>query len=365
MLYAAWPQVCGDLASTRRDAAVFLDKLEGVWADTSRQNWAAKWIEIGDAQCFLCDLNLKKEALTEAAEAWLSALTAFEVARRLIDEDDELREEVSAKVESGIQRFGSSLKPKVERVPFACVDQGEFEAYYLPAAQSDEGSPAVICISREEESRATLLGRLWPVVIGRGISLLVVSHDDFSDHSPGQSESFLSYCVDLLSARPDVDATRIGVYGEGLSAILATDFAVFDQRISAAVCDGGLWKWASTMASIGWMAGTADIVDEDVLSIRRLRLARQLKCPVLVVAGGRGVVSESEAINLQADCAAARIDLELAVSRVTQTPTGEIENFVTSDDRIFTWLQRRLAATQFEPLAAAIELKDLANTVNV
>ncbi|WP_407121302.1 hypothetical protein [Bradyrhizobium sp. STM 3561] len=83
---------------------MFLDKLERIWAASSRQNWTAKWIKIGDAQCFLCDLNFKKGAFTEATEAWLSALTAFEVARRLIDEDDELSKETSAKVESGIQR---------------------------------------------------------------------------------------------------------------------------------------------------------------------------------------------------------------------------------------------------------------------
>ncbi|WFU71215.1 hypothetical protein [Bradyrhizobium sp. CB2312] len=343
---------------------MFLDKLESIWAASSRQNWAAKWIKIGDAQCLLCDLNFKKGAFTEATEAWLSALTAFEVARRLIDEDDELSEEISAKVEFGIQRFGSCLK-KVERVKFACVDQGEFEAYFLPGAKSDERSPAVICISREEETRARLLGRLLPVAVGRDISLLVVCHDDFSNHSPGQPENFFSYCVDYLSARSDVDAARIGVYGEGLSAALATDFAVFDHRIAAAVCDGGLWNWTSTVASVSWMAGTADIVDEDVQSIRRLRFARHLKCPVLVVAGGRGMVSASEAMNLQSDCTAARVDLEVAVSPAAQTPRGEIENFVTSDDCIFGWLENKLAAVQIRRHGGRYKGEDLANAVDI
>ncbi|WP_027515823.1 S9 family peptidase [Bradyrhizobium sp. WSM1417] len=323
-----------------------MDKLQGIWGGTNRQNWAAKWIHIGDAQCILCDLNLKKEAFVEATEAWLSALTAFEVAKRLIDEDDEQSEEILAKVESGIQRFGSSLEQKVERVKLACVDRGEFGAYYLPGAKSHKSSPAVICISREEETEAALLGRLLPVVIGRSISLLVVSHDDLSNHSRSQSKNFFSCCVDYLSARPDVDAARIGVYGEGLSAVLATEFAVFDRRVAAAVCDGGLWNWASTLASVSWMTKTSDIMDDDVTSSRRLRLARRLTCPALVVAGGRGVVSASEAIKLQADCAAAGIDLELALSCVSQTPIGEIENFVASDNRIFAWLEHTLAAVQ-------------------
>ncbi len=158
----------------------------------------------------------RKGSSGEATEAWLCALTAFEVARRLADEDDPQSGDVSVKIEAGIQRFGS-LEQKVERVQIACCDQSEFLAYYVPAGDPDLCAPAVICISREEETGATLLGRLF---IGRGTSVLVVSHDDVSNHWRGQSETLLSCCLDYLSGRPEVDATRIGVYGKGLSAAL-------------------------------------------------------------------------------------------------------------------------------------------------
>ncbi|MGY4447384.1 hypothetical protein ACVWZR_002044 [Bradyrhizobium sp. i1.3.1] len=327
MLCAAWPHVRGDLASTRRGATVFLDDLEGVYGAISRQNWVARWTNIGDAHCVVGDHNIEKGTFKEATEAWLCALTAFEVARRLVDEDDPRSGDVSAKIEAGIQSFGS-LEQKVERVRIACCDQSEFLVYYVPAGGPNLCAPAVICISREEETGATLLGRLLPVVIGRGMSVLVVSHDDVSNRWRGQSEALLSCCLDYLSVRPDVDATRIGVYGEGLSAVLATDFTASDRRVAAAVCDGGLWNWARTLASVGWITRTADVVDEDVVSARRSRLVRQLRCPILVVAGGRGIASASEAIKLQADCAPARMDLELAMPRVARTPVGEIENFL-------------------------------------
>ncbi|WP_018322512.1 S9 family peptidase, partial [Bradyrhizobium sp. WSM2793] len=296
----------------------------------------------GDAHCLVGDLNIKRGALDEASEAWLCALTAFEVARRLVHEDDPESGDVSAKVEAGIQRFGS-LERKVERVEIACCDHTELRACYLPAGNPNLCTPAVICISREEESGAALLGRLLPVATDRGISVLVVSHDDVSNQWCGQSEMLLSCCLDYLSDRPEVDATRIGVYGEGLSAALATDFAISDRRIAAAVCDGGLWNWARTLASVGWMTGSADAVDENVASEHRLRSVRQLRCPVLVVAGGRGTVSVPEAIKLQADCSAVRIDLELAMPPLTRAPVGEIENFVVSDERIFGWLEDKLA----------------------
>lgn len=344
MGYAAWPHLNGDLASTRRGAALFLDNppaAEGTHSSTDRQNWVARWTTIGNAHCTLGDMSIRKGAFGKATEAWLCALTAFEVARRLINQDDAQIWDVLAKIEATIQRFGSSLKRGLERVQIARDAGAECLVQYLPASVPNLCAPAVICISSEEETGAALLGRLLPVVIDRGMSILIISHSDVSRQSRGQSE-ILSSCLDYLASRADVDASRIGVYGEGLSAILATDFASSDQRVAAAVCDGGLWSWTRILASIGWMTKAADVRDDHVVSARRSRLVRQLRCPVHVVAGGRGVVSVSEASKLQADCATTNIDLEVSVPSVTQSPLGEIENFIASDNRIFEWLEQKL-----------------------
>lgn len=341
MLCAVWPQVRGDLGSSRRAAALFLDNLNGIHGPVSHPDWIAKWLDVGNAHAVIGDINIEKTNLNEASEAWLSALTAFEVARRLTAEGDPQSRKICSKIKAGVQRF-KSLEQRVERVQIECCDQTKLEGYYLPGRRG-LCTPAVICISREEETAATLLGRLLPVVSGRGISVLLLSHDEVSGKSSGQSEMSLSCCLDYLSARPEVDPNRIGVYGEGLSAILATDLAKSDRRIAAAVCDGGLWGCTRALASVAWITNTADAVgDEYHESVHRLRLVQQLRCPILVVAGGRGTVSVSEAMKLQADCTAARIDLELVLPRMTQTLAGEIENFVTSDDCIFEWLEQRL-----------------------
>ncbi|MGY4298927.1 hypothetical protein ACVWXN_007022 [Bradyrhizobium sp. i1.4.4] len=346
MEYAACYDVRGDLSSARRGAAAFLSNflVEECSGPLGRQSWIARWTKIGEEHCLLGDLHIKKGAFDEATEAWLCALTAFEVARRLVDEDGPRSRDVSAKVDGAIQRFELSLARKIERVEISCCDHAELFAYYLPAGNPDLPAPVVICISIEEETGATLLARLLPVVVGRGMSILVISHDDVSNHLRGQSEGLLSSCLDYLSARRDVDPARIGVYGEGFSAVLATKFAASDRRVVAAVCDGGLWNWARILASVGWMTSTADAaVDDDVMSARRSQLMRHLRCPVLVVAGGRGIVSVSEAIKLHADCMAARIDLQLAIPQMIQSPGVEFENFVTYDDCIFGWLERKLA----------------------
>ncbi|MCK1328428.1 hypothetical protein IVB57_08500 [Bradyrhizobium sp. CW9] len=345
MNFGAWPLLRGDLASARCGASAFLDSLstQGNCAETNLQNWSSKWTATGDTLCDLADLNIDKRSFDEATEAWLSALTAFEVARRLVADDDRGRAEISAKVEAAVERFGLALGHKAESIRIPCFEL-EIQALFLPAGPSHLSGPAVICISSEEEAGAILLGRLLPVVIGRGMSVLVVSHEDLPNHSRGQSEILLSWCLDYLSTRPDIDHTRIAVYGDGLSAVLATDLAAKDRRVAAAVCEAGIWTWTRRSRLIGWMTSTADEADADLIAACQLRSIQRLKCPILVVAGGRSSVAVSEAIRLHADCLVARIDLELAMPQIIRGSLGEgVDNFVASDECIFRWLDQKLA----------------------
>ncbi|MCK1293435.1 hypothetical protein [Bradyrhizobium sp. 30] len=334
-----WPRLRDDLASTRRGAAAFLQNLDAAHT-TSSTEWFIRWIEIGDAHGILGNAKRREGKIDEAAMAWLCALTAFEVAKRLTTETAVQGEDASVKIASAIKTFGS-LEQKIECVQIECYDQSEIQAHYLPA-DSCSKAPAIICISAEDETATTLLGRLLPAAAHRGMSVLAVTYDDISGNRRGQSNETLSCCLDYLSTRPDIDATRIGVYGDGIASALATDLAVSDSRVAAAVCDGGLWNWARTRAAVEWVTGVSEAQNEEVIAARRLRLIRRLRCPVLVMAGGRGVVSISEAIRLQNACAAAKMDLQLGIPRTTITDVGEVENFVISDDRIFRWLEQKL-----------------------
>lgn len=340
MDWVSWPRASDDFAFTRRSAATFLEEFDAPYSAACHSKWAVKWTKIGDAHDLVGDANIEKGHIGDAEKAWLCALTAYEVARRLAREDAAESERATAKIEAAVLKVGS-LGEKIERVQVECFDESDIPAYYLPAAGSSK-APAVICISTEEETAATLLGRLLPVVIDRSISVLVVAHEDVSDC---RSQSMaLSCCLDFLSALPDVDAARIGVYGDGLSAILATEFVLSDRRVAAAVCDGGLWNLARMLASTQWLARASDVSDEEVVSARRSRMIRQFKCPVLVVASSRGTVSLSEANKLLSHASAAPIDLELVVPQAITSRFVEIEDFVTFDERIFGWLEHKLLA---------------------
>ncbi|UPJ79275.1 hypothetical protein IVB16_31570 [Bradyrhizobium sp. 183] len=335
----SWPRVSEDLASTRRAVAAFLEDFDAPHSAACHSDWVVKWTKIGDAHILFGDANVQKGQIGDAEKAWLCALTAFELARRLAREEAAESEKVTAKIASAVRKIGS-LDRRIERVQVECFDQSDILAYYLPAAGRSK-APAVICISTEEETVTTLLGRILPVLTDRGISVLVVAHEDISNFR-SQSDMALSCCLDYLSARSDVDAARIGVYGDGLSAALATELVLSDRRVAAAVCDGGLWILARMLASIQWLTGTSDFPDDKVVSSRRSRMIRQFKCPVLVVASARGMVSLPETSKLLSQASAASIDLQLVMPRTMTARFGEIEDFVTFDERIFGWLEDKL-----------------------
>lgn len=352
MEHAACHSVRGGLSFIRKRAAAFLDSLSdhATCDDMGPRDWIAEWTKIGDDHLASGDVSVIAGAFDQAKESWLCALTCFEVARRMVDHGSPRSVNNFTKVEDGIQRFESYLPESLERVNISCYEGVEVPAYYLMANHSDLPGPAVICISMEGETGTTLLGKLLPVLIGRRMAVLIISHDDVAGRGGSQSAVLLAYCFDYLARRPDVDPTRIGVYGEGLSAALATEFAASDHRLAAAVCDGGIWNWTRAQASIGWLTSTTDdSSDERAMMARRSRVVRRMKCPVLVAAGGNHIVDVLEAIKLQADCLTADIDVSVALPRLILTPGVEIDNFVISDNSIFEWLERMLRPAQREP----------------
>ena len=336
-----------DLASARRNAAVFIDNLPiaDVGEASERQRWVSTWIRTGDRYSSLADLGVRSGAVERAREAWLCAMTAFEVAKRIVDPCNPDHLHIVAKMQACVHKFGLYHARSIERVRIACCDQPELVTYYLPHDSPERHAPSIICISNQGESISEFLGKVLPAAVGRGMSLLVVDGSELSDHPTFKSDILLGCCVDYLSDRSDVDRCRIGVYGEGMAAVEATSLASSDRRIAAAVCDGGLWQFAWTRSSIDCMSGLAgELCDEEASSARRMRLVRRMRCPVLVVSGPRESVDLSEAISLQADCKAAGIDMSVVVSRTVETPLGGIENFLTADEFIFGWLERKLKA---------------------
>src|SRR5205814_10342235 len=132
---------------------------------------------------------------------------------------------------------------------------------------------------------------LLPASLRRNMSLLLIDACSLPFHRPFKPEQILQCWLDYLEARPDVDAQRIAIYGEGAGASHASRLALSDRRIAAAVCDGGLLTSAVRQASLRWMTGVGQAA-HDGTSTGSLLPARRIPCPLLMVVGSRSMVRE-------------------------------------------------------------------------
>ncbi|MGY8660770.1 alpha/beta hydrolase [Bradyrhizobium sp. UFLA05-109] len=345
-----WPQASmtnasANLADVRRAAAAFLDNML-VAAPGDRDRGIHNWMTVGDRYRDSAELAIRKKLQTSSSESWFCALTAFEVARELAEAGSSSSTALEDRIEGSLRSFEACEPRRVERVEIEPFDQVRLAGCFLPAACRARPAPAVICISDEESSVDTILSRLLPAAEGRNLSILVVRGDDASRYRLFGPEAFLASWLNYLESRSDVDAGRIAVSGERIAASHASRIAATDRRIVAAVCDGGLWTALRHRASVGWMTGMWDPA-RDRVQKSSLQLVRRMRCPVLIMAGGRAMVDQQDALELQAECKPAGVDCSIAIAQ----NSGQFENFVTKDNFVLDWLQQKLGPhRQFEPI---------------
>ncbi|MCP3477283.1 alpha/beta hydrolase [Bradyrhizobium sp. CCGUVB1N3] len=336
-LRASLSDASAGLARVRNSAAAFLEEFSASASKEKKEHWILNWMTAGDRHRASAELAAKDNLPDRASEFWLCALTAFEVARQLACPENSSGAVLADRIEGSLRSFESCAPDRVERVEIELFEGVLLAGYFLPAARSEQPAPAVIFVSDEESPAESIVSRLLPAVNDRNLSVLVVSGDDASKHRLFKPEAFLASWLNYLECRSDVDAGRIAVSGERTAAGYAARIAASDRRIVAAVCDGGLWASLRHRASVGWMTGIWDTAG-DRTRTSSLQLVRRMRCPVLIVAGSRALFDQQSALELQADCKLAGLDCSVAVHQAS----GELENFVTKDDLVLDWLERKL-----------------------
>jgi hypothetical protein len=353
-----WPHGACDhagrsLARVRNRASDFFENLSvaELAREAHRHLWVSDWLRVADDYRIFAESVREDDSVLIAREAWLCSLTAVEVARRLSCPEDIESTDLADKVDISLTGFEDGAGPAIERVKIDCFDQGPLTGLFLPACRHRRPSaPAVICVSDEEVTMGSMMSRLLPVSLCRNMSLLLVDACNLSVRRPFKLEHILQCWVDYLEARPDVDPQRIAIYGEGAGASHASRLALADRRIAAAVCDGGLLTSVMRRASLRWMTGAAQAVD-DGTSTGSLLPSRRIPCPLLTVVGSRSMVREQEALELQAGYRQAGADCSIVVPNRIPHPQGEVENFIAVDNFVFQWLDSKLgAARQLDPV---------------
>jgi pimeloyl-ACP methyl ester carboxylesterase len=145
----------------------------------------------------------------------------------------------------------ASFPGRPEILNFAVAGLGQREGWFFPGLR---GAPTIVLCHGYESSRGELL-TLVSALQDHQYNVFIF---DFAAHGANPGISTLGYreveevraAVDLLAARPDLDATRLGLWGYNIGAYAALREAENDKRIRALVLDS-VYDQPSQMVKVG------------------------------------------------------------------------------------------------------------------
>jgi dienelactone hydrolase len=222
------------------------------------------------------------------------------------------------------------------------------EGYFLPAAKGVGRAPVVVCMAEPGQRKEDYLFKAARYARDRGLSLLAV--DLFGpdagsrfDEVVGRRdlETSVGLVMDYLLERDDVDEERIAILSDQMQSSFVARGIAFDDRFAAAVCDGGLWDLNEREFLRERIApDDGDIIVSPALS----RVARNIKCPVLIPARRRGGLEPERVQELVGWMRAGGRDVTLEIFGDGETTAqGQADNPTLAGEFIFDWIEAQLA----------------------
>ena len=209
--------------------------------------WLAAWCANGDRHA---ELAAEAEAAghrVTAGQAWNRAALSYHFAKFVWVLDMAEHRRATASSVAALQRAHAMLDPTAERIEFAFEQANLVGNLRRPAGV--ERAPVVLLLPGLDSTKEEFFN--WEnVFLQRGLAT-------FSLDGPGQGESgylfplrpdyevAASAAIDVLAARTDIDAERLGVVGVSMGGYYAARAASHDARIRAAVTIGGPYESGS------------------------------------------------------------------------------------------------------------------------
>jgi dienelactone hydrolase len=250
-----------------------------------------------------------------------------------------------AKMRTCARRYLEHRTPAGEVVEIPWLSRYPLEGYFLPAPAASAQTPVIICIGEPGHRKEEYLYKTARHARNRGMSLLatdLLGSDNGAqfENVVGRSdlETAVSYIMDYLTTRDDVDKRRIAILGDGSGSFVARGVAL-DHRFAAAVCDGGIWD----LQERAFLANHIAPLDARANLIRN-GIARNLKCPILITIGEHGWL-EPEHVNVlieQLKTDQQDITLKIFTGAETAASQGHADNPTLANEFIFDWIADRL-----------------------
>jgi dienelactone hydrolase len=312
-----------------------------------RESWYREWNKTADANNERGNTALRGGNFLTAQSNWLRALSYYDAAVFDFDFADKRLQAGLANMRTCARRYLEHRIPAGEVVEIPWLGRYPLEGYFLPAPAASAQTPVVICIGEPGHRKEEYLYKTARHARDRGMSLLAVdllgsdNGAQFED-VVGRSdlEMAVSYIMDYLTTRDDVDKRRIAILGDGSGSFVARGVAL-DHRFAAAVCDGGMWDLQERAFLVTRIAP----LDAGIpASLVRNSIARNLKCPILITIGEHGWL-EPDRVNFlieQHKTDRQDITLKIFTGAETAASQGHFDNPTLANEFIFDWIADRL-----------------------
>jgi len=315
-------------------------------------SWHREWKRIADASCERGNDALGRGNLLTAKSNWLRAINYYQSAALPFDFSDENYRVAITRMQECARSYLRHRKPAGEVVQIAWPNGYPLEAYFLPASDTVQRAPALICIGEPGQRKEEYLYKVGRYASERGISLLAV--DLFGVGPDAQFEQAVSrpdlektigYIMDYLVERADVDPNRIAILADGWGSSFVARGIAFDDRFTAAVCDGGIWDLHERAFLLGRLKlPNANLDARAAFS----KVGRNIKCPVLISTGEQGWLKAECVRTMVEGLKAEGCDVTLKIFSAEETAAAHAhaDNPTLANEFIFDWIGERLGLSE-------------------
>jgi hypothetical protein len=314
-------------------------------------SWYRAWTRTAASSDERASAALVQGNLVTARSNWLRAMNYYQAAALPFDPSDETYQTAIGEMRRCAHDHVLNGNHGGEVVLIPWLNGYPLEGYFLPAPTAGGRAPVVICMAEPGQRKEEYLFKAARYARDRGLSLLAVDLFGADVGSRFEEvvgrrdlETTVGLVMDYLLEREDVDQDRIAILSDQLQSSFVARGIAFDDRFAAAVCDGGLWDLNEREFLRERIArDDANIVAGPALS----RVARNIKCPVLIPARRRGGL-QPERVQELVDCLIAGgrdVTLEM-FGDAEPTALGQADNPTLASEFIFDWIEARFAVVR-------------------
>jgi len=212
--------------------------------DHNDQSWVQEWANLAQKTERLAEEAFNAGQETAARQAYLRASAYYQVAMfSLSPADPRLFEYLTCSREL-FHRAAKLLSPQVEvlDIPYgdACLP-----AYFISGGQAK--GPTLLIVNGGDSTNEEMMHLTGFAAARRGWNCLVFEGPgqwSALQLNPGlvmtvEYEKPVKAVMDYLVQRPDVDPSKIALYGLSLSSLLGARAAAYERRICASILNGG------------------------------------------------------------------------------------------------------------------------------